>query len=274
MTDSVWIVVLTSQGPKFILKEETRNCRRLHNKLYYDHSLVNVLLGLMLDNHGRSEAVFLQLHRHFVTQGSPCALLGTRNRDTRRRLMEDIWALQHVQSFRDKIISTNTANNEWKMLSHDCAFKSLFTILGQEKMAQKSDEKHALHSVLGMTGALPGLSPQGSEGTTCFNDAMTAILPLSARNGTEWLFTDTPGTVPGAIACLPNLVGIAEDPLRLVLRVETCFGETRTPLSRKLLCLQKKFTNPCNCAIYNGETADAGEEGREILQTYGSSPFS
>ena len=52
------VLLLTGEGPKYILKSQTRNCRRVNRNLYYNHSFVNVLFALMLQKHGKSEAVF------------------------------------------------------------------------------------------------------------------------------------------------------------------------------------------------------------------------
>ena len=52
------VLLLTGEGPKYILKSQTCNCRRVNRNLYYNHSFVNVLFALMLQKHGKSEAVF------------------------------------------------------------------------------------------------------------------------------------------------------------------------------------------------------------------------
>ena len=259
------VLVLTGTGPQYRLKIQTVNCKRLHRKVYFDNTFANVLLSLMLKSQGKSETTFLELHRHYVSHGSPCALLGTRNRLTRRRLMEAVWSLPELCNFRKQLIDSNSERDEWLILSHDATFKSLFTFLGQEKMKQQEGELHALHSVLGITGALAGLSLQSSEGPDSFTSAMCDILPLSARQKTRWSFSDTPSTIAKAATCLPHLLGIAEDPLHLVLRIEGCFGEKRTKLSSLLLRLQKKFTVAFNGSIYTGEKPAAGDEGHVLL---------
>ena len=255
------VLLLTGEGPKYILKSQTCNCRRVNRNLYYNHSFVNVLFALMLQKHGKSEAVFLELTQRFASQGSPCALLGTRNRLTRRQIMEDVWSLPQIQDLHTKLIDRNINNAEWSVLSHDATFKSLFNLIGQEKMSQQPGEAHALHSLLGLTGALPGLSLQRSEGPQCFNQALTQLLPQSARSTTRWIFSDTPDSIQAPQDLFPNLQGIAEDPLHFVLRVETCFGERRTSMSRDLLHLQKKFSIPFECPIYKGERPAQGQEG-------------
>ena len=102
------VLLLTSQGPTYVLKAQTVNSRRLHKNLYYDHSFASLLLSLMLQHAGKSEPVFNGVVHHFVQQQSPCVLLGLRNRLTRRRLMEDVAGLPCVQSLREGLVDTCT----------------------------------------------------------------------------------------------------------------------------------------------------------------------
>ncbi len=261
------VLLLAGDGPKYVLKEQTKNARRLHKKIYYDHTFANLLFPLMLQKAGKVEPIFLAITQHFVAKGCACALLGTSSRLTRKRLMEDILELESVRGLRQQFIHKRTAAGEWKILSHDATFKSMFSIIGQEKMAQKEGEQHALHSVLGMTGALAGLSMQRTEGPKCFQQACEDILPLEARNTTLWVFTDTPDTVNLARSCFANLEGVAEDPLHLVLRVEACFGEKRTQLSSELLRIQKKFHVAAEGRIYNGQGPQPHDEDKTFCMT-------
>ena len=168
-----------------------------------------------------------------------------------------------MQRLRQTCINKCTANGEWVVLSHDATFKSLFSVLGQEKMGQKPGEIHAVHSILGKSGALPGLCAQHTEGKVCFQHASESLLPPEARLTTQWIFSDTPKTVLAAADDIyPNLVGVAEDPIHLVFRVEACFGERRTPLSRLCLKIQKKFMIPAPGSIYSGAALPDLPEGR------------
>ena len=54
---------------------------------------------------------------------------------------------------------------------------------------------------------------------------------------------------------------LLQDSLHLVLRVEVCFGEKRTALSREILLLQQKFSVPACSMLYHGGPAPPGEEG-------------
>ena len=49
-------------------------------------------------------------------------------------------------------------------MKHDATFKVLFSIMGQEPMAQREDEYHALHTKVGKTGAVPGAVALPSKG--------------------------------------------------------------------------------------------------------------
>ena len=261
------VLLLTGTGPKYVLKTQTANAKRLHKKLYYDHTFVNILLPCMLQHHGKSAPTFLDVTQRFVAAGSQCALLGTRNRLTRRRLLDDIRCLPQMQAVKQNLLDACTAAGEWKVLAHDATFKSLFSILGQEKMQQKEGEFHALHSILGRSGALPGLCLQRTEGAACFRDAILQVLPETARATTQWVFSDTPESIGKAGDIFPVLQGVAEDPLHLTLRVEEFFGERRTELSRCILQIQAKFNLPhTNSDIYSGGPARPGEEGQQLLR--------
>ena len=263
------VLALTDVGPKYLLKAQTVSFRRLNKNLYYNNKFVNVLMACMLQHRGKSEPTFLHLTEHFLARGSPCALLGTRNRLTRRTLMEEVWSLPSIQQFHSGLIGKNTEKGEWQILSHDATFKALFSVIGQRKMALAPGEGHALHSLLGLSGALAGLSLQHAEGPKCFADAVTSLLPEDARRTTLWVFTDSPDTVQKADHCFPQLQGVAEDPLHFVLRVEACFGEKRTALSRNLLHLQKKFAHALDCTIFKGGAAPKAHEGaRSVVCLY------
>ncbi|CAJ1383870.1 unnamed protein product [Effrenium voratum] len=196
------VMVLTATGPKCLLKTHTVNCARLHKKVYYDHTLANLLLSLALKHVGKIQTIYQELATHFVSQGCPCALMGLRNRSTRGRLLEDILSKQPVQELHAELLAQATRKGEWEVISHDATFKTLFAIIGQDKMAQREGELHALHTIVGKTGAVPGMSMQATEGRACFK------------------------RLSGNIArCCSGLHEM--DALHLVLRLEACFGEKR-----------------------------------------------
>ena len=131
-------------------------------KLYFDHTLVNILFLAMLKHAGKSGPTFLEISQQFVLHGSPCPLRGLRNRLTRRRLLEDLWTLEDVASLRRKCINTCTERGEWTVLSHDATFKSFFSVVGKTERLRKLGKSMRF---------LPGLSAQHTEGTACFQNA-------------------------------------------------------------------------------------------------------
>jgi hypothetical protein len=108
-------------------------------------------------------------------------------------------------------------------------------------MAQKPGQAHALHTFVGKSGAVPGMSHQATEGGAAFKSAAVEVLPEDARATTKYIFSDSPDSVAGAAEVFPALVATAEDGFHLVIRVEYCFGEKRSALSSELLLLQMKF---------------------------------
>ncbi|CAJ1383781.1 unnamed protein product [Effrenium voratum] len=256
------VLLLTGEGPRYVLKQQTSHCKRLNQNVYYDSTAAAMLLGLVLKHQGRAQASFQDLVSAFIAKGSPCAFLGLRRQSTQQQLLDEIFSSDAVQTLRGQLLAEATQHGEWQVLSHDATFKSLFSIIGQVPMSQKPNEAHALHSILGKSGALPGLSAQASEGLACFERACKAILPPEARATTEWIFSDSPAAIDHVRELFPNLQGMAEDGLHLALRVEACFGEKRTALSREIIALQRKFMVPASGRIHRGELPAAGEEGK------------
>ena len=79
-------------------------------------------------------------------------------------------------------------------------------------MAQREDEYHALHTIVGKTGAVPGAVALPSEGKQHVRTSIEEILPEPCRATTLWVFSDNPSTILGCIDVFPNLKGVAEDP--------------------------------------------------------------
>lgn len=119
-------------------------------------------------------------------------------------------------------------------------------------MRQGDGETHAIHTVLGRSGAVAGFSLQRTEGAGCFKRAMKEWLPYDARCTVRFVFSDSPDAVEGADSVLPHLEAVGEDALHFVLRVEACSGEKRTALSRRLLSIQGKFRAPATGRVYHG----------------------
>jgi hypothetical protein len=164
------VLLLTGNGPRYVLKQQTANAKRLNKTLYYDSQAASLLFGLAIKHKGKVQGTFHELGTWFTASGCPCAFLGLRRQHTQNLLLDEILRLPDVESLRLRLIAEATDHGEWEIVSHDATFKSLFSIIGQIKMAQRADEAHALHGFLGKSGALPGLSIQPKESAACFKD--------------------------------------------------------------------------------------------------------
>lgn len=205
------VLMLSDKGPKFVLKRQTAACKRLNQNVYYDNGFASLVFGLLLKHAGKVLPVFNDLTSLFVQHGCQCALLGLRRRVTREHLLDEVLQLPPVKSLRSRLIAQCTQHGEWVVVGHDATYKSLFSIIGQDKMAQVPDEDHAVHSFLGKSGALAGLSVQHTEGAACFKRASCEVLPPEARATTQWIFSDSPESVEGCYDVFPNLKAVAED---------------------------------------------------------------
>ena len=120
-------------------------------------------------------------------------------------------------------------------------------------MSQKDGECHVVHTLMGLTGALPGFSVQAKEGNESFGAAVVERLLPRAIDQVRLLYSDAPSE--GMLKYLKNCVGIAEDKLHLVIRAEYCSGGRRTSCSAEILRLQSKFGYPLDVP----ETSLVGE---------------
>ena len=178
-----------------------------------------------------------------------------------RSLIQDVISQPEVRELRNSLLRKANLHGEWEVIQHDASYKALFSLLGQEAMAQMPGEAHALHSFLGKTGACPGLAAEKSEGLACFKSASCKALPLDCRAQTRMIFSDSPSGLERCTDIYPNLEGLAADPLHLAIRVEATSGERRTPLSRRLLALHAKFLVPTEGQIYHGSDLVHGPAG-------------
>ena len=96
-------------------------------------------------------------------------------------------------------------HGEWEIVSHDASIKVLFSLIGQEPMAQREDEYHALHTIVGKTGAVPGAVALPSKGRHHVRTSIEEILPEPGRETTLWVFSDHPNTMLGCTDVFPNL---------------------------------------------------------------------
>jgi hypothetical protein len=259
------VLCLCVDGPKYKLKANTGGLYKLNEKTHYDNEFAGLVLSLILKHRAKSKSVFFDVARHWVAQGSPCVLLqGRLLRDSRTQsdLIDDVLANDAVKRLRATLLDRATEKGEWEVISHDATYQVLFGIIGQEKMSQKPDEAHALHSFLGKTGAMPGGSVQHTESGNCFCAAAVEVLPSSARATTKMIFSDSPPSIEGDYeSVFPKAVGIGEDGMHFPFRVEECFGEHRVPLSSDLVKIQSKFRVPASGAIYHGQQRVHGPAG-------------
>ena len=80
-----------------------------------------------------------------------------------------------VQTLHFRLLQQAQTHGEWEIVSHDATFKVLFSIIGQAPMGE--DEYHALHTIVGKTGVVPGAVALPSEGKQHVRISITEILP-------------------------------------------------------------------------------------------------
>ena len=255
------VYVLTSSGPQYAFRCRTGSFRRVSNCIYYDSTFASLFLSLALKHNGKCRPVFTDLVTHAIAQGSQCALALPEGKMSQKLLLDDIVGAPEVDIWHQQLIDKATHNGEWSVLQHDATFKVLFSIIGQQKMAQKGGEYHAAHSFIGLTGAVAGLSLQHTEGRECFQKACVHVLPEGARATTRWVFSDTPASIEGCTHVLPQFRGVAEDAMHLVFRARESFGERSSSCTKLVKAFQSKFYVPSSGEIYNGEEPALSEMG-------------
>ena len=260
------VLLLTGSGPQYVLKPQTAAARRLNKAMYYQKDFADLVFAKALRHRGKIQAMFNDITSEWVARGCECAWMGCRRRDSRTELVQEVMDLPFVKQLQAHLIKASTEKQEWIVCSHDATYQTLFSLIGQKPMEQRADGAHALHTVIGRSGAVPGFSLQHTEGSTCFRAAIAEILPLAARQTVQFMFSDSPDSVEGATDVLPCLQGVAEDPLHLCLRVEACSGERRTACSAALLRLQMKFRCPVEGDLYHGEFVPEDGDRWEGLQ--------
>lgn len=235
-----------------MLKQQTAAALRINKALYISCDFADLLLAKAIKHRGKIHAIFNDITAEWVAKGCCCAWLGCRRGDTRQAVFAEVMALQPVQDLQRQLLDAATERHEWLVCSHDATYQILFPAIGQMPMQQKHGEIHALHTFLGRSGAVPGFSLQRTEGAAAFRKSVVDVLPTDARRTVKYFFTDSPASVEGATDVLPSLQAVAEDALHLVLRVEGCTGEKRTPFSARLLKLQTRFRLPHRGPFFHG----------------------
>ena len=134
---------------------------------------------------------------------------------------------------------------EMVVVSHDETFKSLFSLIGQEKMSQRTGELHSLHTFRGFTGCVIGISAQRSTSTSCFKDAVKMCFDVYLASLVKFIFTDCPVRVfKAARSVFCSLRAVGEDPIHLPIRIEYCWGGKISKLSKRVRQLHRKFQLP------------------------------
>ncbi|CAJ1432753.1 unnamed protein product [Effrenium voratum] len=245
-------LVLTRQGPQLVIKKQTDAAMRVNKSLYMHGDFADMVLAKALKHRGKIQTIFNDITSERVSCGSLCAWMGCRRRETRQQVLDMVLAQPKVVGLQAQLMGEATRRSEWLVCSHDATFQGLFSAIGQKAMRQGDGETHAIHTVLGRSGAVAGFSLQRTEGAGCFKRAMKELLPYDARCTVRFVFSDSPDAVEGADSVLPHLEAVGEDALHFVLRVEACSGEKRTALSRRLLSIQGKFRAPATGRVYHG----------------------
>ena len=147
----VLVRVLTHNGPRYWVKALTVTCIRHSTELYYTARFADLLLSMLLTNEGRISTTVDALYFHFGREGKVPYLLPTSSvfwNDMVQDITSHTVFTAKVRQLKHKA----AAAGEFEVISHDETFKSLFSIIGQQKMSQASGEVHALHTFRGFTG--------------------------------------------------------------------------------------------------------------------------
>ena len=236
--------VLTHEGPQFWAKPLTTNCIRHSSQLYYTPKFADLFLSLLLTNEARISQCVNCLHLLFSSTNRTSGLLPS-NRLFWNNFTYDIInhevILAKIKSLKYKAALTG----ELDIITHDETFKSMFCLVGQTKMSQKSGEIHSLHTIRGFTGCTVGLSAQRSTSVLCFTNAVNASFDKTLATNVKFVYSDTPRRIfKAARLVFPSLIAVGEDPIHLAIRLENCFGGKTTKLSARVRQLHYKFRIP------------------------------
>ena len=262
-------LLLTETGPTYVLRVHTRGYFMLSPKVYYTRPLASIVFGLSLKHDGKLLPMFQDLIAMFVRGGCPCASLFLGNVEARTELVQQIYKTEQVKSLRAAALREASERGAWYLLNHDASYKSLASLIGQVYMSQAAGEKHAVHTFVGVTGCVAGISLQRSEGIHCLKKAACEVLPRDMRTNVRWLGTDTPMSVGGLRnlkATFPSLEGVIEDAIHLVFRAEGCNGRIRNRMSACLMNIQSKFRCPKAGCVYEGVGSVSGPIGTWVSQ--------
>ena len=241
----ILVRVLTYNGPEYLAKELTINCHRHSSMLYYTSRFADLFFSLLITNEARILKCVDSLYNIFGSFNYVPNLFPSYN---------EVWVdiaydILSRTAFQDKMIElTNKAAElgEYGIVSHDETFKTLFHLIGQDKMSQKQGELHALHTFRGFSGCTLGMSAQRSTSQDCFLNAVNEVFSMEHAKKVAFLFSDAPKRIYNtAKSVFKSLVAVAEDPMHLVFRLEYCSGRKRLKCPLRVLQLHKKFSVAC-----------------------------
>ena len=237
----VLVRVLTHNGPQYWVKPLTISCIRHSSDLYYTPRFADLFLSLLLTNEGRVSTSVNALYVYFSEKCTTPGLLPTLS-TVWNDIVHDI--ISH-RAFREKVLDLKykaALAGEFVVITHDETFKTLFSILGQNKMTQSTGEVHALHTFRGYTGCTLGISAQRSTGHKCFKAAVDTIFDHHLSDQVRFLFSDSPiRIVKAARISFTGLLAVGEDPIHLPIRLEYCWGGATTNASARVRQLHQKF---------------------------------
>ena len=240
----VLVRVLTHKGPQYWAKPITTKCIRHSSQLYYTPKFADLFLSLLLTNEARITKCVNSLHLIFSSINRTSTLLPS-NRLFWNNFTHDI--INHeIISAKIKSLKYKAAlSGELEIITHDETFKTMFCLVGQSKMSQKSGELHSLHTIRGFTGCTFGLSAQRSTSALCFTNAVNASLDKTLATHVKFVYSDTPMRIYKAARLIfPSLIAVGEDPIHLAIRLEYCFAGNVTELSMRVRQLHYKFHIP------------------------------
>ena len=183
-----------------------------------------MFLSLLLTNEARIKKCVDLLYFHFASTSQVSGLLPS-DRNVWNSIAED---LTNHDVYLDKLKELKykaALAGEYQVISHDETFKTMFCLIGQSKMSQKSGELHALHTFRGFTGCTVGISPQRSVSEECFVKAVNSSFDNFLKSKVKFGFSDTPLRIfCAAKSVFKSLIAVGEDPIHLSIRLEYCSG--------------------------------------------------
>ena len=216
----ILVRVLTNTGPQYWAKELTTRCFRYSRELYYTEQFADLLLSILLMNQGRITTSVDTLVVHFGGKSEVPGLLPT-STVVWNNLVSDLISHPRFKTKVNLLKRKAAAAGECTVISHDETYKTLFCLIGQEKMKQSSGELHALHTYRGFTGCVLGVSAQRSSSVDCFKAAFEACFDGYMAAKVRFLFSDSPlRIIKAAREVFGSLLAIGEDPLHLPFRLE------------------------------------------------------